>query len=74
MAGRRLHWQSGMMTGTVDKGSLSEKLIDSGAMRMCRYPVHLNETMCRELIRQNQFQKVIRYHSPEYGYEREIGV
>lgn len=65
---------AGMMTGTVDKGSLSERLIDSGAMRMCRYPVHLNDAMCRKLIRQNRFQKVIRYHSPEYAYGRRIEV
>ena len=65
---------AGMMTGTVDKGSLSERLIDSGAMRMCKYPVHLNDAMCRELIGQNRFQKVIRYHSPEYAYGRRIEV
>lgn len=60
----------GIMTGTADRGSLSEKLMQSGAMHFCRYPVHLNEGMCSELIQKNFFQRVIRYHSPEYHYVR----
>lgn len=60
----------GIMTGTADRGSLSEELLQDGSMQFCRYPVHLNETLCSELIQKNFFQRVIRYHSPEYHYMR----
>ena len=62
----------GVMTGTPDAGSLSAELLENGTMSFQRYPVHLDAVQCRELAAQNQFGKVIPYHSPEFSCEQRI--
>ncbi len=54
-----------MMTGTVEKGTNSAALIDTGKMLTRRYPVHLNYAQYEELKRTNQFKITIPYHSAE---------
>lgn len=55
-----------VMTGTPERGSASERLISSGKMKLLRYPVHQNHAEYTELVRQNDFGRVIPYHSPEF--------
>ena len=64
----------GVMTGTPDAGSLSEALLKSGKMTFLRYPVHLDAVQYRALVQQNQFEKVIPYHSPEFSCEQRVTV
>ena len=61
-----------VMTGTVERGSFSEALIASGEMELLRYPVHLNRAQYLRLIRENNFERTIPYHSPEFSAEPEI--
>ncbi|MGN0683596.1 MAG: MBL fold metallo-hydrolase [Oscillospiraceae bacterium] len=55
----------GVMTGTVESGSFSEKLINTERMKLLRYPVHQNYREFKALVEQNNFQRVIAYHSVE---------
>lgn len=63
-----------VMTGTVEKGSYSEQLLERGDMvRLC-YPVHQNIAQYRHLLAENHFFKAIPYHSgafsvPERGIQ-----
>ncbi len=61
-----------VMTGTLEKGSFSESLVRRGQMEQLRYPVHLNHVQAARLTEQNAFARVVLYHSPEIGGEREI--
>ena len=64
----------GVMTGTPEPGSFSEKLLNSGEMIFVRYPVHLNEASCRKLLAENQIERVVYYHSTEFYCEKRIKV
>ncbi|MGN0686835.1 MAG: MBL fold metallo-hydrolase [Oscillospiraceae bacterium] len=55
----------GVMTGTVERGSFSEKLIRDGNMELLRYPVHQNHREFMQLAEKNNFQRAIPYHSAE---------
>lgn len=55
----------GIMTGTVESGTYSEKLIESGIMKQLRYPVHQNYSEFRLLAEMNDFKRIIPYHSEE---------
>ena len=57
----------GIMTGTAENGSFSEQLIQSGKMRMLRYPVHQNFKEYKELFEKNSFRKTIPYHTAEFS-------
>ncbi len=61
-----------VMTGTLEKGSYSEELFQNGKMALPRYPVHLNRTQFECLIKQNDFQQAIPYHSKEFSTKQEI--
>ena len=61
-----------IMTGTLEKGSYSENLFQQGKMVLLRYPVHLNHAQFERLIKQNDFQQAIPYHSKEFSAKREI--
>lgn len=54
-----------IMTGTVEKGSYSEKLLEAGQMELLRYSVHLNRQQMDALASKNSFDRVIAYHSPQ---------
>ena len=54
-----------IMTGTLEPGSVSERLINSGRMKFLRYPVHQNFAEFTELMKRNRFARVIPFHSPE---------
>ncbi len=56
----------GVMTGTVESGSFSETLIQNGIMTLARYPVHQNYSEFKQLSEQNNFKRVIPYHSAEF--------
>lgn len=56
----------GVMTGTVESGSFSETLIQSGKMKLVRYPVHQNYREFKQLSESNDFKRVIPYHSAEF--------
>lgn len=58
-----------VMTGTPEHGSTSERLINSGKMKLMRYPVHQNHAEFTELVRQNNFGRVIPFHSPELSVD-----
>lgn len=60
----------GLMTGTVDKGTNSESLINMGKMLLCRYPVHLNYEQYENLVRENEFSATVPYHSAEMGCDK----
>lgn len=64
----------GVMTGTPEAGSYSEELLNSGKMVFARYPVHLNQFSCRKLLAENQIEKAVYYHSPEFCYENRMRV
>ncbi|MDD3193345.1 MAG: MBL fold metallo-hydrolase [Oscillospiraceae bacterium] len=53
----------GVMTGTVENGTLSERLIQQGQMTIARYPVHLNWAQYSALAARNQFKQIIPYHT-----------
>lgn len=55
----------GIMTGTVENGSFSQKLMQSGKMKFARYPVHQSLTEFRLLAKNNCFKRIIPYHSCE---------
>ena len=58
-----------VMTGTVEKGSFSAQLVESGRMELLRYPVHQNMKQLQALAEENFFAKVIPYHSAEITAE-----
>ena len=55
------------MTGTVENGSFSEKLIGAGIMDLLRYPVHQNVKEYKALVDKNDFRKNIPYHTAEFS-------
>lgn len=61
-----------IMTGTLEKESYSESLYLEGKMKLLRYPVHLNRSQFTYLKEQNNFKRVIPYHSEEFSEDREI--
>ena len=63
---------SAVMTGTPERGSYSEALLQSGKMEYLRYPVHQNEAEYRALLRENHFSRAIAYHTPDFSVKREI--
>ena len=63
-----------VMTGTVEKGPYSEKLLREGSMTLLRYPVHLNHGQFARLAGQNAFRQSIPYHSPALSAPREFPV
>ena len=60
-----------VMTGTLEKGSYSERLLRQGKMALLRYPVHLNHGQFERLKGQNDFQQTIPYHSAEFSAQRQ---
>lgn len=58
-----------IMTGTVEDGSYSAWLMETGNMELLRYPVHQTFTQYRRLMGRNQFRQAIPYHSPELPVE-----
>lgn len=56
-----------VMTGTPERGSMSERLINSGKMKLLRYPVHQNHAEFTELVKHNNFGRVIPYHTPDFS-------
>ena len=62
----------GIMTGTVEKGTLSERLIQEKKMTMIRFPVHLNYAQFRKVASYNSFGRIIAYHTPMYECVKEI--
>lgn len=61
-----------VMTGTPEKGSYSEALLQAGNMELLRYPVHQNEAEYRALLRENRFSRAIPYHTPDFSAKTEI--
>lgn len=61
-----------VMTGTPERGSYSEKLLQDGNMEYLRYPVHQNETEYRALLRKNRFFRSVAYHTPDFSARPEI--
>ena len=57
----------GVMTGTVEHGSFSETLLQSGKMQLLRYPVHQNYSEFKLLAERNSFKRVIPYHSADFS-------
>lgn len=55
-----------VMTGTPEAGSVSERLISSGKMKLLRYPVHQSCAEFTALVKQNKFGRAIPYHSGEF--------
>ena len=56
---------SAVMTGTPERGSTSERLIQSGEMLLLRYPVHQNYAEYTALVNKNTFGRTIPFHSAE---------
>lgn len=65
IAGEIMKNNFALMTGTVEKDTMSYELLNQGKMIMCRYPVHLSYRQFCNLISLNSFKKVIAYHSPQ---------
>ena len=63
-----------VMTGTLEKGSYSEKLFRQGKMALLRYPVHLNHAQFRQLAAKNRFARVVPYHAKEFSFAQEITI
>lgn len=63
-----------IMTGTVEAGTMSEKLLKEGKMTMLRFPVHLNYPQFRKVAMENSFKQIIIYHSKEFDCEKEFVV
>ena len=61
-----------VMTGTLEKGSYSESLLQQGRMALLRYPVHLNHAQLKRLKAENDFARIVPYHSREFSAAREI--
>ena len=59
-----------VMTGTLEKGSYSEKLFQTGKMALLRYPVHLDHAQFCRLESQNRFTAAIPYHSRDFSVRR----
>lgn len=55
-----------IMTGTPEKGSYSDNLMQQNKMVLLRYPTHLNYTSIQKINAQNSFTKTIPYHSKEF--------
>lgn len=66
LAGRVLD-QGGalLMTGTPERGSLSERLVREGRMAMLRYPVHQRMADVDALRRENDLGTEVLFHCPE---------
>ncbi len=62
----------GVMTGTVEKDSYSEHLLQQGSMVQLRYPVHLHHGQFEQLKARNDFQQVIPYHAKDFPSKQEI--
>ena len=60
---------TGIITGTPDKGSYIERLMDGGLMTRVRYPVHQCMAQFERLMSLNSFDRAIPYHSPELKSE-----
>ena len=58
---------TGIITGTPDRGSYSEKLLAEGKITRVRYPVHQNYDQYVRLVSLNSFKEAIPYHSPEFS-------
>ncbi|MGN1101272.1 MAG: MBL fold metallo-hydrolase [Huintestinicola sp.] len=54
-----------VLTGTIEKRSLSEKLLKTGHGEFIRYPVHQGISDCIALCRNNHFKSVTTYHTKE---------
>lgn len=54
-----------VLTGAVEKGSLSEKILKTGHGEFIRYPVHQGINECIALCRNNYFQSVTAYHTKD---------
>ena len=63
-----------VMTGTLGKGSYSERLFRQGKMALLRYPVHLNRAQFGQLAAKNRFARVVPYHTREFSFAQEITV
>ena len=61
-----------VMTGTLEKGSYSESLLQQGRMELLRYPVHLNHAQFERLKAINDFAQTVPYHSRQLSAAREI--
>ena len=61
-----------VMTGTLEKGSYSEKLAAQGSMELLRYPVHLNFRQYERLKEENAFVQTIPYHSKAFPTQQII--
>lgn len=61
-----------VMTGTIEEGTMSSKLLAEGKMEMMRFPVHLNYPQFKKVAMENAFQQIILYHSKEFDCEKEI--
>lgn len=55
----------GIMTGTVERGSFSEELINSEKMITARYTVHQNYSDYLRLVNSNDLSRSIPYHTAE---------
>lgn len=62
----------GIMTGTVETGSMSEYLLKKGKMTMLRFPVHLNYSQFKNVAMNNMFHELIMYHSNEIDCNKEF--
>ncbi len=56
----------GIMTGTVDKGSFSESLIQQNKMEYICYPVHLSNSQYNLLKNKNIFANTVPYHTKDF--------
>ncbi|NMD37983.1 MAG: MBL fold metallo-hydrolase [Christensenellaceae bacterium] len=56
----------GLMTGTVDKGSFSENLINQGKMEYFCYPIHLSNIQYNSLKNKNVFACTVAYHTEDF--------
>lgn len=72
IASRVLTTGHAIMTGTVEKGSQSEKLLQQQQMTMLRFPIHLNFSQFHKVASLNSFDQIIAYHSTEFDHKKEI--
>ena len=63
-----------ILTGTVEKESYSEKLLQQEKASLFSYPVHLNASQYQKLIRKNRFRRAIPFHSAEFPCEKEYEI
>ena len=55
----------GLLAGAEDNlPRLNAEMLENGQMLFLRYPVHLDLNQCHKLAAQNQFNRVVPYHSP----------